>query len=337
MADGLIKESDECPPGDNRFGIAMVGMENRVEMLRLFESVFRTEAFENWWQWKYGEGGGKGFGYWEAGRLLAHCGLFPRRIRVAGQPRLAWQLGDLMVTGATRGRDLSRHRSPFARVVRAVLDQVPGAENPDAIALGFPSDRAMRVGERLRFFATIDHWFEIELEHSLPARSMLRVSEVSWSSRHVQAQIAALWDRMRAGLDQHLVGERNADYWIWRYAHHPAQTYRLIAVRRPWWPVPFAFVVLRETAPGRWLWVDFVGPLSRFPAAALGAVAASRQFGGQSTFAFGSTMVAKAVSGVARTTRPTEIRIMANPASGAAFIERFAHRWWLMAGDTDYL
>lgn len=329
--------SEPCASPNDQPGIAAIGVDNRAALLRLFEAVFGSAMSEHWWHWKYGQNGSKGFGYWEAGELVAHCGIFPRRILVAGQPRLAWQLGDLMVAGATGGRDLSRARSPFARVVRAALDQLAGPDNPDALAFGFPSDRAMRLGARLGYFATIDDWHEIEFDQADPARQALRVREVSMASPQVQARIAGLWGKMLPGLGEHLVGERSADYWIWRYAHHPAHTYRLLAVQRRWWPAPFAFVVLRETAPGRWLWVDFVGSVSGFPLAALGAVAASRQLGGQSTFALGTTTVVKALGEVACTSRPTEIRIMANPASGAGFVERFAHRWWLMAGDTDYL
>ncbi|MGZ5007139.1 MAG: hypothetical protein ACXV8W_04450 [Methylobacter sp.] len=315
----------------------MIDTENSTEMIALFKSVFQTEASKTWWQWKYKEGGGKGFGYWESDSLLAHCGIFPRRIHSAGQSRLAWQLGDLMVTKVTRGRNLSRTHSPFARIIKNVLNCIPDTDNPEAITFGFPSDRAMRIGENLGFFATIDHWLEIELDHSLPNRSMLRINEASLSDQRIQTQITALWNTMSVGLSQHLVADRTAAYWIWRYAHHPTHTYRLISVRWAWWPIPFAFVVLRETTPGRWLWVDFVGPVHRFSAAALGAVIASKQFGGQSSFLFGTTMVSKAINTIVKTIRPTEIRIMANPASGTEFIERFKHRWWLMAGDTDYL
>lgn len=324
-------------PPDQPPGIAAIGVDNRAAVLHLFEAVFHSGMSERWWDWKYGHSGNKGFGYWEAGELLAHCGIFARRILVAGQPRLAWQLGDLMVAGATRGRDLSRSRSPFARVVRAVLDQLPGPANPDALAFGFPSDRAMRLGTRLGFFATIDDWHEIEFDHKASLRPALRLREVSVASPLVQSWIAGLWGKMLPGLGEHLVGERSVEYWIWRYAHHPAHIYRVFALRRPWWPAPFAIVVLRETAPGRWLWVDFVGSVSGFPMAALGAVAACRRLGGQSTFAFGTKTVVNALGAVACTSRPTEIRIMANPASGTGFVERFAHRWWLMAGDTDYL
>jgi len=329
--------SERCGSPIDQAGVAAIGVDNRSAVLHLFEAVFHSGMSEDWWNWKYGQNGNKGFGYWEAGELVAHCGIFPRRIHLAGQPRVAWQLGDLMVAGATRGRDLSRARSPFARVVRAALEQLSGPDNPDALAFGFPSDRAMRLGTRLGFFATIDDWHDIEFDHAHPARLALHVREVSMASPQVPAQIAALWGKMRPGLGEHLVGERSADYWIWRYAQHPGQTYRLFAVRRRWWPAPFAFVVLRETEPGRWLWVDFVGAVSGFSLAALGAVSASRQLGGQSTFAFGTTTVLNALAEVACTNRPTEIRIMANPASGAGFVERFAHRWWLMAGDTDYL
>lgn len=329
--------SEPCGSPRDHAGIAAIGVEDRAAVLRLFEAVFHSGMSESWWHWKYGQNGSKGFGYWDAGELVAHCGIFPRRILVAGQARLAWQLGDLMVAGATRGRDLSRARSPFARTVRAVLDEIAGPDNPDALAFGFPSDRAMRLGTRLGFFATIDDWHEIEFDHAQAARPALRVREVSMANPRVQARINALWGKMLPGLGEHLVGERSADYWIWRYAHHPAQTYRLFAVRRPWWPTPFAFVVLRETAPGRWLWVDFVGSIVVFPLAALGAVAACRQLGGQSTLAFGTTTVMNRLGEAACTSRPTEIRIMANPASGVGFVERFAHKWWLMAGDTDYL
>ncbi len=318
-------------------GVAEVSTEKNLAMLQLFNSVFQTEITEPWWQWKYKVGGGRGFGYWEAGQLLSHCGIFPRHIHCAGESYLAWQLGDLMVTSSTRGRNLSRKLSPFAQVVKSVLECIPSIDNPKAIAFGFPSDRAMRIGERLGFFATIDQWFEIKLNNKLPNKMLLSIKPTVWTSPLVEKQINGLWDKMRADLKQNLVADRTANYWQWRYANHPSHTYHLIALKRPWWPNPLAFIVLRQTTPGHWLWVDFVGPTTLFALASLGAIIATQKLGGHSTVTFGSTMVAEALKKVGNTIQATEIRIMANPASGTQFMEQFMHKWWLTAGDTDYL
>jgi hypothetical protein len=304
-------------------------------MLALFKSAFGTEMPSSLWQWKYAKG--KGYGCWEDGKLIAHCGLFPRAIFVSGQVCVAWQLGDLMVSANSRGGNLSRIRSPFSCVVGAVLKDVFNDKNPNALAFGFPSDRAMRLGEKLGLFAAIDNWYEIELDPFTSSQFMPRVREVSLLNQHVQNQINKSWSKMRPELKQHLVGERNPDYWMWRYAHHPIYTYRVFEVKHAWWPVTLAYLVMREISPGRWLWVDFVGSLSRFSTAALGAVVAARQLDGQTVFTFGSEAVAKLFANISHSKQQTEIRIMGNPASEISFLQRYSQKWWLMAGDTDYL
>ena len=56
---------------------------------------------------------------------------------------------------------LSRGDSPFALLIREVLAQLQTGANPDALAFGFPSDRAMRLGERLGVFCAVDDWYEL--------------------------------------------------------------------------------------------------------------------------------------------------------------------------------
>lgn len=95
--------------------------------------------------------------------LLAHCGLVFREVLAFGQPIQAAQLVDLMVAPAARGR-LVRQASPFAQVVGHALAQLGSdrnPRNPDRVAFGFPSQRAMRLAEHLGLVREIDQVHEL--------------------------------------------------------------------------------------------------------------------------------------------------------------------------------
>ena len=66
---------------------------------------------------------------------------------------------------------LSRKSSPFAALIQQVLADLPGDGNPGGLAFGFPSDRAMRLGEHLGLFSSIDRIRQLAFVPLPPSRT----------------------------------------------------------------------------------------------------------------------------------------------------------------------
>jgi len=144
------RETVERRIGNARYVLREVGPADTAGVLALFSRAFGTVPPAGWHAWKYGSEGlqGRAMGLWaDDGRLVAHYAGFPRRMLWHGNPVEAIQIGDVMVAPEVRG--LLSRRGPFFQVCSAFFDQWVGPGRSFALAFGFPSDRAIRLGMAL--------------------------------------------------------------------------------------------------------------------------------------------------------------------------------------------
>lgn len=301
----------------------------------LFCRIFKTDISEEMLAWKYGDGRGRSYGiFTAAGELLAHCGIFYRQALAEGSPCRIAQLGDLMALPGRYG-GVSRTRSPFALLIGKVLADLPDAANPDGLAFGFPSDRAMRLGEHLGLFSAIDRVWELQFSALPRDRGGDRCLELDFDGSNFIHSADSLWDSMAADLGNDLIGVRDGCYLRHRYGSHPRHRYQCHLVRSGWLRRPLGILVTRLDGEQCEL-LDLVAPRSNMKRL---LVAARRQLP-----AWGVTTIklwlterhAAQIQRHADHVAPLEFRIMANPFSSGNRPQRFANRWWLTGGDTDY-
>lgn len=305
-----------------------------VAIQPLFRSVFGHEISLAFLEWKYGNGLGESWVCQENdGEVLLHCGIFYRDILLAGGRFRIAQLVDLMAAPKQSG--LSRKNSPFAVLMRKVLAGLPEPTNPDALAFGFPSARAMRLGEKVGVFRAVDEWFEL----GFPARAggvFDRPPEALVSFDASCAKIIdELWLAMAADLADCPLGVRDAAYVARRYFHHPDYRYSCLLVRSRWLQRPLGMAVLRGGDTDFEL-LDIIGPLSTMPEVLRRIQSWLYQRGG-ATFRWNLTSrFAERFAPFAASCKLTEFRIMANPFCSPSVLDKFDHTWWLTGGDTDY-
>lgn len=316
-----------------RIAAAPPGEEDRIRPL--FQQVFKVDISPQMVRWKYAEGRGRSWGAWDTdGKLVVHCGVFYRQTLVGGSPRRIAQLGDLMASPQKPG-GLTRSHSPFARLVRQLLAELPDATNPDALAFGFPSERAMRLGERLGVFTQIDQVYALTFAPLPGAWNGDRVDVLPRLGATATHLVDRLWSEMASDLQDGLVGVRDAAYLNWRYFSHPAHGYTCLLVRSPWLRRPIGVLVVRGDGPEREL-MDLVAPLAAIPRLLQATRRWLGQTGGQTLQLWLASTYAKRFAPLAQSCKPLEFRIMANPLGPAWVLEKFHQRWWLTSGDTDY-
>jgi len=310
--------------------------EHQQQVEQLFSVVFGTAPAAGWWTWKYGPAGldGRAMGLWdEDGALIAHYAGFPRPLRWQGQRRLAIQIGDVMV--APRARALLTRRGAFYQVCSRFFQQHVGFEKGFELAFGFPNERALMLGKKLALYHDLGPIAEVVW----PATAR----RVNWRwrlaplSAEAAAQLAArLWPGMRAHCPDWVIGERDADFVLARYARRPDLCYRFFALTNRWTGRAQALAVVRQEAE-QVLWLDFIGPPSALTATAPALQALAQTLGARALSAWASPALAErlqacggqpggtvAYLAVARASTPTE-----DALRGA--------RWWWMGGDNDFL
>jgi len=307
--------------------------DNELALIQpLFASVFGSSISLALLQWKYAQGRGSAWTLWQEDILLMHCGLCLREVLLQGKRVLAAQLVDLMAAPKPAG--LSRQTSPFAVLMRHVLAQLPSPANPDGVAFGFPSARAMRLGEHAGVYCAVDQWMALEFG---PQQMRLgpRASEiVTWGARETLAA-NALWSRMRADLAAYVVGVRDVDYLHHRYLMHPHKLYRVLLVESRWRRQAMGLLVIGPGTGGDEL-LDVICAWDDMAEVLLAARRWLHETGGQRltlnlTSHFGQQLAALSDGCTA-----TQFRIMANPQTPAATLKKLDRRWWLTGGDTDY-
>ena len=299
----------------------------------LFEQVFKHPISLDLLRWKYAEGRGES---WLAdgpdGSASLHCGLLFRDVLFEGQTLRAAQLVDLMAPPKATG--LSRGGSPFAVLMRKILADLPRPDNPCGVAFGFPSDRAMRLGERMGVYREVDRLMELAFAPRHQRRAP-RWRVLTSIGEHEAAVIEGLWRGMRQSLPDHAVGVRDASYLRHRYLAYPGRHYTLLLVEGFWWRRPLGLAVIGPGSDNREL-VDMVCAWS----AAADVLQATQSWMAQNAVACLRCSLtahfARQLAAHAQACEPTQFRIMGNPLTPDTCMGSLDKRWWLTSGDTDY-
>lgn len=300
----------------------------------LFERVFGLPIGLQLLRWKYADGRGESWTIQNsAGDVSLHCGLFFRNILLAGQPVRAAQLVDLIAGPKASG--LSRTQSSFSRLMHCILDDLPRADNPDGVAFGFPSRRAMRLGEHLGVYRAVDRLLLLKFLPYRSGRCSPRAVELLSFGPAEAAVADDLWGRMAVDLRGYCVGIRDAAFFRQRYLQHPTRRYVLLRVESAWLRCPIALVAIRAEAEEYEL-LDIVGGWGDMPVI-LRAIQAWLAATPGKTLVYSLTShFAKQLSPFAESCEETQFQIMANPQMPASVLAQLEGRWWLTGGDTDY-
>ncbi len=297
----------------------------------MFSSVFGHEISAALLDWKYAHGRGQS---WVA-RLsgdpapLVHCGVCFRDILLEGEALRAGQLVDLMAV--PKGFGLSRRASPFALLLKHVLEQLPMEVGHAGIAFGVPSGRSMRLAEHCGVATEVDRWLELCL---LPARIPRAPRLRNWRAGDASL-VAAAWSRMASTLNGAVVGVRDMSYLEHRYHKHPEHSYQMMVVVSPWLRRPIGLVVMRRHAQRVEL-LDILAAWEDMPDI-LRAVQNWLALSCCDAAVLSLTeSFARQLAPYANSVKATEFRIMGNPFCSADILNRLNNHWWLTGGDTDY-
>lgn len=307
------------------------------EMLALFSNVFGHEMSAAHWHWKYGDGRGSGIGVWRSadGQMVAHYGGTSRNILLFGQPNRAFQACDLMVSASERGS--FTRKGPAFLAAATFLEHELGYGAPHLLGVGFPTERAYRLPERLGLYigsvGKIKElvWPADKLKTSL----FWKISEISLDTQKEQDLANACWKRMAADLTERIVGVRDAAYLKHRYFGHPDKHYRIFAVLHRFGLEPAGLFVIRVDSAERCELLDTIGAIAKIPLLVRHARQAAKNEGCNELFLWAvDNIVPDFVP--CPTIKDLPVTVPGNNWTAAPANESIAGKWWLTSGDTDF-
>lgn len=300
----------------------------------VFRDVFGSDISEAFLHWKYGNGRGRCYGVFsDSGVLLAHCGLTFRHVLAEGRLWRIPQLGDLMVAGGGRS-SLARGTSVFHQLLSHVLERVGDDQNPEDLIFGFPSDRAMRLAEKLDLVTSVGVMHEVVFAPEAKPRSWWRLHPINASERFFQRDANRLWERMADDFGNAVVGTRDADYLRHRYADHPEHRYAFFTVV-PRLGGAIGLAVCRQHGD-EWELMDLVASHNKMPQVLSTLQGQLSAFGIKCMKLWVPERHVEHLRSAESSVAPLQFRIVANRAGSQGNPARYDGRWWLTSGDADY-
>ena len=295
-------------------------------LLALFASCFGSPMSAALWYWKYHQHGHHAV-VWHRDQIIAHDGGITRRTLLFGREVLATQNGDVMVAPQARG--LLTKQGAFYRAGAAYATAYCGYGRRHLIGVGFPNRRAMVIAQRLGLYRTVGEMVEWRLQ-AQPAPSALLLREGQPEDKLIDGLFATMAQAMRDGI----LGSRDSAYCQHRYCAHPTVHYLWMSLATPAGQ-QLGLIIARQQE-GRLLVMDLIARPDHFPVLLQHAACKAWQLG-LPHVAMWLPAHRRPWLGALGETQPLDITIPSNSFSPGPPSESLQDRWWLTAGDSDFL
>ncbi|KKO12845.1 SAM-dependent methyltransferase [Pseudohongiella sp.] len=297
----------------------------------LFERSFDTGFDASLWHWKYGDGRGHSVVACKRGEAVAHYGGISRDILYFGRPARALQICDVMVL--PQHRSFYSKRSLFFITAATMLELHAGNTAEHLLGFGFPNIKAMHVAQRLGLYGKTDELLAL----SYPADG--EPAAGAWTVAQAGPEVDsggltdALWQRMAPAFADDIIGIRDAAYLHYRYAQRPGLDYHVLVLTHP--SGSHAIAVTRDHGEHR-LIMDVVASADDLPQVLI-ALSQHGHDTGRPMVLWLSAGQLHRVRTASLHVEPTGIHIPCNAWTQGPAAETLQGKWWLTAGDMDFM
>ena len=300
----------------------------------LFQRVYSTQIAELFWEWKYGQGRSETLLARRGSVVVAHYGVLIREMWFLGEPARALQVADVMVEAADRA--LITREGVFSRLARAFQALHFGCSEQYAFAFGFPTLKAMRIGERLGLYQTVDQVQELAWSSMKGSRIGKPIIKRCKGLEGYEACVTQLWGAMAGALPDRVLIRRDYAYLQMRYVAHPEYRYVFLLALSPWTRQPLGLFVVRRDADQLRL-MDYIG----LPGHLGRLIPALRRWmapeGSRRLLAWTASTQRSFFEETDYVLTETELAIPANGVFFQVPPSQLRNRWWVSMGDTDFL
>ena len=295
----------------------------------VFERSFDVKFNAELWAWKYNDGRGASVAAVRDGQVLAHYGGVVRKILYFGQPSRAVQICDVMVLPGERS--FFSRKGLFFKTASTMLEQYAGYHADNLLGFGFPNIKAMHVAERLKLYEKTDELVQLTLAEDYIDGNGWVQQVVPLES--VSSDANQLWAYMQAGFSEAIIGVRDADYLSYRYAQRPGQHYECIMVSAG--SVIKGLGIRRPHGEG-WLLMDVLAAPEDLGDVLKVLLKPANQ-AGPVCFWVTAGQLHRLESFEGLNSSDIGIQIPCNRWTHGPAADTLSKRWWLTAGDMDFL
>ncbi|SEH08433.1 SAM-dependent methyltransferase [Candidatus Venteria ishoeyi] len=306
------------------------------EFQSLFQCCFEQHISSSLWQWKYQQNTAHSIGYWQNGQLIGHYGGFVRNICYFGQEQQAIQVGDTMV--AHKARSNFTKNGIFHQLARIFQHNFIGFGAPYLLGFGFPNARVFVLAEKLGLYKEVGRM--TRLLWSAKAMKPHLFYKIRPLTNDDQAVVDTLWQKMRKNSEDFIIGIRNWQRIQYRYLQHPEISYEVLKICHRISNKPLAVFILKKEIIGEkphYHLIDFVCPLKEIPLVLRMAKYFSWKHNHSALFTLITENIRYLFMAYPFIETDPQITIPHSICSEKPTVSDVKNKWWLMAGDSDFM
>lgn len=304
----------------------------------LFQESFGYSLAQSLWQWKYAENRGRNLVVKKEQKIVAHYGGMQRQILYFGKPEKAIQIGDVMVAKNARG--VLKKRGLYFQLTAEFLDRYIGYETEHLVGFGFPTPKALKLACKLDLYRVVDEVTELTFP-AIDTRPSYRYGLIELThenmSKHAHS-IQSLWSVVKKDFYQDIIVERDLEYLKFRYFEHPVNEYKCFLMQHRLTRKIMGLMIFKYRQEiSRWIMVDFVASEQHLPTIFFQAGRIMHHMGASDYIVWITKSHIERLPKEWVKQSAANIFIPSNNWNDGPSQEKLEGKWWLTAGDTDFL
>lgn len=197
---------------------------NTLELISLFQNIFNEKMTEDFWNWKYSKSKHNLALLNEENHIVGFYGGMTRELICFGVAKNGSQVSDTMITQYARGGVGKKSR--LYKLISTYGEDNVGKNKPYCLVYGFPNYRVMKVARLLDVYTETDRIIECRW----PSKDVKLPLSYNILSNKDHQEVNALWKEMKNEFNDKIIGVRDYNYIQYRYINHPKYTYNLYSV-----------------------------------------------------------------------------------------------------------
>jgi len=322
----------------NKLEISMLGSGDQSAIEALFKESFGYAVSKTLWKWKYADSRGRNLIIKKDGKIVAHYGGMQRAISYFGEKQKAIQIGDVMVAKNERG--VLKKQGLYFQITAAFLERYIGFETEHLLGFGFPTPTALKLACKLGLYANVDEIVELHYS-SIKARPSFKYHLIELENSNSEAYFKAfnrLWRRMREEYQNDILVERDWDYLNYRYFQHPVNDYKSFIMKSRLTQQVIGLLIFKfQQEQERWMLMDFLVTKKHIDALFFQAARIVERLGQTSFTVWVTGSHIARLPATWHTKETANISIPSNIWHQGPDSSEIIDKWWLTAGDTDFL
>ncbi|MRD47222.1 GNAT family N-acetyltransferase [Caenimonas koreensis DSM 17982] len=316
-----------------RWTPAWVQPHHEEAWMALFEKAFGYRMATSLWRWKYRNNPLPGMGAWRDGELVAFYGGMTREVIYNGKLERTLQIGDVMTLPDERA--VMTRTGPFQIAGSTYIERTSGYGMPTLFGYGFPTDKALKMAERLGLYKQVDQMMELSWTPLDPPAVALE--STYQATEQSAAAVDKLWRAMAAAMTGSVVGIRDYKYLADRYQSHPLNRYECLLVRHRITRQARGVVVMRDRGEeGGIELLDLIGPPAHWPRLILAVRRLLARNARKRAYLWTTRSHAAMLDATSPVVAEMELMVPANVWTPGPSAEELQGKWWLTGGDTDF-